>query len=385
MAVQTKTTDAAIQNLSRRSNEDRVRLRKLKVEKAMKVCDGLVDSLYDYMINLGYDDVKVEDCMKAKEANQGAGGSKQAQAVFARKQARKDEVMKKAAESIKLEAAEDHPEFADLPWDSVPDSVHALCDFTVPQLRDRILPSIESSHASAANLRATKDKELNSKSGLLKLVDMGTGCAADYPISGKLRCYNRLAVMLQKRSQDRGRRILHTVLPPQWVSRDGICRLDGDLDPEAGKVGVVHKFTKESVELQREQLPPHDNVSELYLESSWSEAHICVGSTNKAAVGKYFYVANLFTNHSVSGIAAAAAQVSPTKKRPPTDTDTTEEVGAASKKTKADMAKAAMAMGEHGQKGLAVLLEKLNVSIGDLETMGVKDESKIPPPAKAHK
>ena len=234
-------TDDEIQNLSRRSNELRLKIRQKHIAKAMRCCQGAVDSLYTHMVAGGWTTEAIKDAKKSFEQNPGRAPSRQVTAARERKKTVEAQRKKRAADSLKLQAEEDLAEFQGLPWDEVPDKVHVMSDFTVGQLRDKIVPAIESSHASAANIRATKDKELNSKTGLLQLVELATGCQNDWPIAGKLRCYNRLGCVLQKRNVARGRRLLSVRFPPDFAGRGGTLELVVD---NAGGLVVIKAPSK---------------------------------------------------------------------------------------------------------------------------------------------
>jgi len=74
-----------------------VKLRRRQVEMAMQYCPGVVDSVYDYVLSLGYDQDRVRAAKEAAETTEGEHISKEKKALFARKQAKKDATKAQAA------------------------------------------------------------------------------------------------------------------------------------------------------------------------------------------------------------------------------------------------------------------------------------------------
>ena len=96
--------------------------------------------------------------------------------------------------------------------DAVPERYWRLGALSVPILM-RILPYVEESTLSCANLRCMKCSETTTKDCLLKMIDFASGLCEDFALVGRFRCVVAIANLAVSRAFDRGRRALDLPLP----------------------------------------------------------------------------------------------------------------------------------------------------------------------------
>ena len=90
----------------------------------------------------------------------------------------------------------------------------------------KIVPQIEESTLSCANLRCMKCTDTTTKDCLLKMIDFASGLCEDFALVGRFRCVVAIATLASSRALERGRRALDIPLPPSWP-QDGIYFISG--------------------------------------------------------------------------------------------------------------------------------------------------------------
>lgn len=231
----------------------------------MKNHPDIIPKLWEKCIALGYND----DTIKVPTSNP-VPKSFQAEAMGKRKYNQIKEEAAKVEESLNADAG------SYTVVDAVPTKYWKMSELTVPIWRDRLLPRIETSSLSAANIRCIRDKEAASKEGLCRIAEFATGLSADFALTGRYRCLEQLAKLMVDRAQRRGRRCLDLPLPPRWPT-DGIYFVQGYDEAQTGII-VCHKFLNQHVVVSRSSVAGHSSLAELEVVYNWSE--------QKAAIGK---------------------------------------------------------------------------------------------------
>eukprot|EP00971_Amphidinium_carterae_P352252 6492509-Amphidinium_carterae.1 len=162
--------------------------------------------------------------------------------------------------SLKQEPPEGETEVADplnYNWSS-------MSQMTIPFLQTHVLPALEPSVLSAANLRS-QEKVLG-KSELMELLEFLTGLA-DWPLSGPHRSKSGLLKFLKERYASRARRGGLLVLPPIW-EQQGLYIIDGITDMQC-TVRCQYSSNTAVVALSKQHVGFSEQV---YVDMNFSEA-----------------------------------------------------------------------------------------------------------------
>lgn len=286
------TMEEQVQNLNLRATEALQKARRTSIVAAMRSRPHLViDPLWEKLQSLGL----------TSEGSDGDGPARtqslQAQAAAMRKKA-KTEVEEVHQKQVGM-AVESELGVAQ-PTEPIAAKTTRLDMLGVNVLRDRLLPAVEETILSPANLRAIKDKDHTSKIGLLRYLDFTCGLSADFELRGIYRCMLRLCELCRQRAVARGRRALTITLPANWPT-DGIYEKVGDEVTEKGSVMVKQRFTGEVVEVSSAVLPPFECFDDLTVAYNWSESRACLVSSQNPTHDKAVVLGRYFCCHTVSG------------------------------------------------------------------------------------
>lgn len=149
---------------------------------------------------------------------------------------------------------------------------------------------------------------MGAKVGLLRAIEIVSGASADMELRGKNKCYNRLAAALTRDAFARGNRGILVPMPPSWPD-DGLANVVGYNHKIPGAVDIAQRFTEELVTVQKDSVPPHTNVGQLFVDFNWSEERLSLSSSAPDAKGKSHALKNYFSKHVVpsdEGVDAGA-------------------------------------------------------------------------------
>ncbi|CAK0908641.1 unnamed protein product [Prorocentrum cordatum] len=290
-----------VENLNVRATETKRLAQKREIMLAMKNRPSCIDGLYEKYTSMGLN----ADVIKTPETQQKSLSQK---AVEKRK-ADHDLQRSQSFETLKANALADAAGSGDedMEFDPFGENFEDLASLHVNELRDRVLPGIEPTHLSKANIRSMKDPEARSKSGLLKMITFATGLNTDFRLVGRFACRNRFVAYARKRSLERRRRVLSLSLPPSY-SDEGLAAVAGA--SEDG-VTVKNRYTSEMVTVPKANCPPYDDVSDLYIDSNWSESQLALASTKNPTGDQKHNLSNYFKGWAVKVEAKAEPAASP--------------------------------------------------------------------------
>eukprot|EP00971_Amphidinium_carterae_P161027 3193026-Amphidinium_carterae.2 len=193
-----------------------------KLQKALKLRPSMILPCWEKVLALGY----VEDDAAGAESS-GVPVSKQKQAKLQRGASMKGDVEENCGDIS----------------DPMSKNWTLLSHCTIPFIQAHILPSLEPSALSAANLRC-HEKHIG-KPELLQIVEFLTGLA-DWQLSGPHRSKSGFIKFLQERYASRGRRGGLLVLPVAWAQQ-GLYVIDAVTDVE---ITVRSQYTETEIPLQ---------------------------------------------------------------------------------------------------------------------------------------
>eukprot|EP00971_Amphidinium_carterae_P123849 2453115-Amphidinium_carterae.1 len=238
-----RTLEEEVAELNRRASESQEKLMMTKLQKALKVRPSMIIPCWEKVLALGY----VEDDPVAEERGS-VPVSKQKQARIQR------------ASSMKSEPAQPGSEIGDplnMNWS-------LMSHMTIPFLQSDLLPCLEPSVLSAANLRC-HEKSIG-KPELMEIVEFLTGLA-DWQLKGPHRSKSAFLKFLQERYGSRGRRGGLLVLPPVW-EQQGLYCIDAVSDVECT---VRNQYSGHCVAVAL--TPQHAGFEKaLYVDNNYSEA-----------------------------------------------------------------------------------------------------------------
>lgn len=256
-----------VDNLHRRASEALNTARRRQIEVCMRNQSFVIEHLWSKLQSLG---LSSEEMAKPSARALSA----QAAAVQQRKASTSAEKLAKVEKfQQEHEGDEEHtPGVAEI-VDLLPDKMANIGDLGIAVLRDKVLPFIEPTVLSSANIRSLKDGVHSSKPGLLKYLEFATGWRLDMAIVGKIRCVNQLKAAAKEQAVRRGRRCVSLRLPASWLE-DGVytisCYKEGAEDGGA-QVTIKHRFTLSEVKLGGNIVPQHKCGDDLMVSNNWSE------------------------------------------------------------------------------------------------------------------
>ena len=128
---------------------------------------------------------------------------------------------------------------------------------------------------------------------LLQILEFITGRSLAFSMTGSNRRYQKLIDMLSADNLGRGRRACELTLPPLWAIGGLLCI--GGLSEDKASILLQHRFTGQAVELSLKLMPPHSDISELYVYNNHSEMYVAIASKTDGddhmhdyLVGNYF-------------------------------------------------------------------------------------------------
>lgn len=150
----------------------------------------------------------------------------------------------------------------------VPAKVWTLGSFSVNDLSAKILPHIEPSSMSKANLRSIKSTpDCTMRMHMTRLLVRATGLPEDYEVQGEERIWERLLSKLQSLNEERGRPLRDVSLPVDWAAFGAFeAQLRGpDVLVKFRATGVVAAFPGAT-------LPPGLVLTNLEIKYNWSDS-----------------------------------------------------------------------------------------------------------------
>lgn len=282
------SAEQQIENLERRSSESLLKAQKREVVRCMELAPACIPHLLSKLssINMRLKDVQGE----------GGGGGGKIPASLA--QAATDR--RNAAHAAATAAAQ----AGDGPQEQTPTKYNKVDSCSVSFMLEKILEHVEPGTMSVPNMKRmlTRGQSDANKASLVKVVEMATGMAGDFPITGRLGLLKSFQEYCQERYLSRGRRCRDIGLPPVWC-RDGIYQILGS-DPHG--VQVLHRFTKQVATVPNGKLPPHRAMSDLFVEYNWSESRAALHSTKDpdgaSACGLQFLFPNQLVGDALMAI-----------------------------------------------------------------------------------
>ena len=270
-----------VDNLNRRASEVKLTLLRKKVELAMRNRPRCIEPLWEKLRSMGISDEEIHSPETCPQ-------SRQAQAVQLRKKRKMEQKSEEEAatnELLKTDEAAGVP----LAPDPVPIKVSLLSDLTIGHLREKVICRL-GPHFSVGNLRSMKGLD-GSKEGLMRILEFATGLPPDLPLTGSLRCFNRLAIMIAEKAKLLGRRSALLTIPPDW-DMQGLVHLK-HLNPD-GSLVICHRYTGQETTIPQHQVPDHHTISDLAIQSPWSEQRISIVSKLESPQLELHQLANYF-------------------------------------------------------------------------------------------
>jgi hypothetical protein len=203
--------DQEVANLNRRATETANKTMRRSIEIALRNKPSVIKPLYDKMISLGVTD---ENLTEREDVPLSFAAT-----AMVERQKSKQELMPGSVKTEDLASCDF------MIVDPLPERYWRLGSLSVPILL-KIVPKVEESTLSCANLRCMKCVETTTKDCLLKILDFSAGLTEDFAWVGRFRCVVAIGNLAVSRSIERGRRALDIPLPPFWP-RDGIYFLMG--------------------------------------------------------------------------------------------------------------------------------------------------------------
>lgn len=159
----------------------------------------------------------------------------------------------------------------------IPTKYWFVQDITATYFSEKVLPHLEATSLSTANLKATLLKRGQAEYAhkiMVEIFEMATGLVGGESISGSKRILALWLTEIARRSSVRGNRCMTLRLPPCWKT-NGIYEISFMKE----EVCVLHRWTKKKVLIHREPgMPKYSNQNELYVAFNFSETLASVKS-----------------------------------------------------------------------------------------------------------
>jgi hypothetical protein len=270
-----RTTDpeAEVANLQRRATELEQKIGMALVMEAMESHAWCIPQLVSKLESLGL----VEQQGSGKRVLRQTEGVQQALSAQAVARQNRKQPSLPAPSPSKHEEAAMPAEDVD-PTDQVPTKYWTLDSLSPHAMATKLLCQAEPTSLSMANLKqiTKKGEALMNHQKHMRLLEFVSGLPGDFGLTGVYRSWHRLADLVKQRSLHRGRRCRDVVLPVDFDDF-GIYMILRDPSDCVATI-VKHRFTGQQVAFKPADLPPHENIAELYIANNWSELRAAIQS-----------------------------------------------------------------------------------------------------------
>lgn len=291
--------------MNRRASEVKSKKGRCLVMLAMRNRPECIPDLVDTLKSLGYDEARIKT--KSDKPM-----SLQAAAAENRRKRKLEDMDAGALDEDENELGPDCATNVLPPKDPMPPRVSTVRDLTVAALRDKVVGRFGQT-LSVPNLKAIKSDEGGSKEGILRLLTFASGVQPDHRLSGRMLCFNYFWAYIHAESLKREKRWMLLSLPPSW-EEEGLLAIEGE-GSEPGSVVILHRFTEAEGVVHSDDVPEHQELSQLHIAYNWNEKLVALASTHPAAARQSYLLANLFTQKMVKEESADSRElkVSPAK------------------------------------------------------------------------